>query len=378
MENVNNDFNQDYDEYSASDQLVSGERIDDINNIVFDDVEDNNEPDNSHYEDSNDYQEPAQDEPEDLITSLLKSRGISNPEAIKFVNDDGTEEVDSFYNLSLEEKLYILNYSGENEQPQTQSMPLQEDQLLKQLEENGLTVDDYVNLRLQEELAKYSVESQSYQVDALPDDELYIHNLKQIYPDLTDEDVSNSLQIEKDNPDLFAKKMSSLRQAYRAEEENEIDRIRKQEEEAILVEQQKFENEIMDASRDFKEISVIDLEKEDVDTALNVLFKQDASGMTPFVKAINDPKQLLKIAWFIDRGEEAINMIVNDFKKIIAESRKEEPQAQQEPTKKAQTYSRPASSNKKETKRKDIQLPEALRDDLYGDFYVGGMNDVNL
>lgn len=62
-------------------------------------------------------EEPIQEETEevddDIITSLLKEKGISDPNKVKFENEDGEIEEVPFSSLDKEEQLNILNSQEE-------------------------------------------------------------------------------------------------------------------------------------------------------------------------------------------------------------------------------------------------------------------------
>lgn len=119
--------------------------------------------------------EPTED---DIITTLLKDKGI-NPDAIKFENETGEIEEKSFNELSREEQLQILNYDESND-----DYGLAEDEvsLINELRENNLSAEEYkkyiAQQAIQEYLASNQEETPIYEVDSIPDDELYLIDLK--------------------------------------------------------------------------------------------------------------------------------------------------------------------------------------------------------
>jgi len=75
----------------------------------------NNSDDNTQEED--DTNDHKSGEEEDIISYLLKEKGIKDPSQIKFEGENGELETRNWNDLSLEEQYNILNTS--NEDPDT-------------------------------------------------------------------------------------------------------------------------------------------------------------------------------------------------------------------------------------------------------------------
>ena len=100
---------------------------------------------------------------DDLISNLLKSRGI-DPDKILLIDEDEQEKEISFYDLTREEQLDILNSAPEESVP-TQNTNLDETELelITHLRENNLTLDQFlesykdsiINSVSEQEFSKY-------------------------------------------------------------------------------------------------------------------------------------------------------------------------------------------------------------------------------
>jgi flagellar motility protein MotE (MotC chaperone) len=73
---------------------------------------------------------------------------------------------------------------------------------------------------------------QNYVVDDFNDEELYIYDMKARVPDMTEDELAESLQAAQANPQAFEKQIAGLREEYKRLEEEEI-----QQEQAINQEQ---------------------------------------------------------------------------------------------------------------------------------------------
>lgn len=178
---------------------------------------DNSEPGSDEIPDEEPSDEP--DNEEDIITTLLKDKGI-NPTSIKFQNESGEIEEKAFDELTRDEQLQILNYDDSQD-----NYGLDDDEvsLINELRESNLSADEYKQLiahrAIQEFLANNDPETQTYEVDSIPDDELYIIDLKAKIPELTDEDAASELDLAKQNEALYQKKIQSIRNEYKQRED---------------------------------------------------------------------------------------------------------------------------------------------------------------
>ena len=305
--------------------------LDGTENFFYDGTEPEGEGFNDHGEDEPDpeiiTEDPALDDAPDtkeqlneteIINKILKSKGI-DPEGVQFLNDAGEIEKISFKDLTDEEKINIL--SGKQEQESKQNLNKDEEELIGYLRKNKLTLDDFFSL-YKEEILKDAPQERKYSVDELSDDELFLKNLRTIYPDLTEEEQLEELEAQKVNSELFLKKIKAIRDSAKSSEEAaETEKI-KAKELADAKDLEDFQNDVLGSASKITEIGVLGLDKEDAQAAIDVIFVQDKEGNTKLSDALNNPDTLFKIAWFIAKGEESINFIADYYKKEIAKSRK--------------------------------------------------------
>ena len=113
---------------------------------------------------------------EDLITSLLKSKGIIDPSLIKFEDESGEIVEMDFSTLSKQEQLAILTNSPNIET----ELDLDENEIefLNELRTNDLTTQEYLEFYKKQAIQEYLDNSETeYQVAQLTDEELFIFDL---------------------------------------------------------------------------------------------------------------------------------------------------------------------------------------------------------
>ena len=277
----------------------------------------------------------VQNEDEDLLTSYLKTYGITDPSKIQFENDEGgIDEVD-FKTLPKEEQLTMLRELASS------NISDYDKQVLDFIHQNGgdlrAIVEQYQNMAIENYLNQnpQSVPQKEYKIDDYSDDELYIADLAVKFPDFTEEELNEKLEAAKANEELFKKEVDSLRQFYKSEEDKQI-------EDAKLAEQQQYEalqNSLLDAANKFNEIVLdlddpqsdsLELEERDKQIMLDYLLTPDKDGQSKFDKDLSDPKALIELAWLRTQGRDTITGISQYWKKELADTRKELAKAKKE------------------------------------------------
>ena len=277
----------------------------------------------------------VQNEDEDLLTSYLKTYGITDPSKIQFENDEGgIDEVD-FKTLPKEEQLTMLHELASS------NISDYDRQVLDFIHQNGgdlrTIVEQYQNMAIENYLNQnpQSVPQKEYKIDDYSDDELYIADLAIKFPDFTEEELNEKLEAAKVNEELFKKEVDSLRQFYKSEEDKQI-------EDAKLAEQQQYEalqNSLLDAANKFNEIVLdlddpqsdsLELEERDKQIMLDYLLTLDKDGQSKFDKDLSDPKALIELAWLRTQGRDTITGISQYWKKELADTRKELAKARKE------------------------------------------------
>lgn len=304
---------------------------------------------------------PATQEPtteDDIITSMLKNIGISDPSKIKFENDEGEIEEVSWESLSLEEKMNIL--SPEAPDP---NFGLEESEIafVNTLRDAGITPQEYIEYQKQQAIEEYRQALEGnpqYEVERLTDEELYTLDIQSRVPDMTDEEISIALEHEKSNPALFEKKMQGIRAEYKALEDE-----RRQQEE-LLDQQQKqeqfelFQNDVLEAIEALDEVGGVklNLDDDDMNEVANFILSLDSAGVSYLGKAIDDPQTLVRMAWFALKGDEAFETITDYYNKEITRQSRDAYTAGYEDAKKGV---QPKSTRKPTVVVKPAQTPGA-------------------
>lgn len=299
-------------------QVHTGDPDDDVKRWMEGDVPEGDYLDNNS--DNNPDNNP--DEEDDLLTSVLKAKGI-NPEAIKVRNDEGEIEEIPFTSLTKEEQLDLLNYSPAEDE---YGLEPEEINLINELRQNNLSVQDYLKAHRQQAIQDYldGLEEQpQYQVDDLSDEQLFLADLKANVPDLTDEEAQAQLDLEKQNEALFTKKMAGLRNVYKEREDALIQQTQQDYEEKQRQADEAYENSILEAIRDNETIdfgeSELTLSEDDMNEIASFILDSDAAGVRYLARAIQDPQMLVQMAWFALKGPEALRQISEYYKHQITE-----------------------------------------------------------
>ena len=141
-----------------------------------------NDLDSIDYDDDFEYQNQEQEQEttinentqSDIISDLLKDRGIDDLNKIKFEEDDGTISERSWNNLSNDEKRLILNQTPEKD-PEV-DLDEQEIEMINQMRLHGMNPEQYVTA-LRNQGAQYAINQfntePNYETDDLTDDELF-------------------------------------------------------------------------------------------------------------------------------------------------------------------------------------------------------------
>lgn len=142
-------------------------------------------------------QQPSSQEQEDLTTEVLKLKGISNPEKIKFEDETGAIIERAWDSLTREEQINIL-IDQEQEQQEFDDSELQ---LINTIRESGMTPEEYLQSLLSE-----VEQTKRYKVDDLSDEEVYaLDLLHRVGQDISDEEINQAIELAKQNEGLFKK-----------------------------------------------------------------------------------------------------------------------------------------------------------------------------
>lgn len=377
--NIGSDFDDLFDESSATtvenpvdesqDKAFEIPDMDDIYGVVEESDEDgeNNTIDSEPQES----QEPELD----VWHQYLRDLGISDSKAIRFENESGEIETVDFDTLDRETQLTMLK---ELTDP---GLSEHEIQVVNYLRQNNASFDDVINYFAEQRLQQYLAENPDqvhqkvYSVDEYTNDELYLADLKNKYPDFSEEELLAELDAAKLNEELFNKKSDIIRQQYKEYED-------RQKQEAEAAEQQRYEalqQNIVNAVLNFKEISIdpdpesedwrgLEIEDGDRQNILSYLLDQDQEGKSRLVRDIEDPNELIKLSWYKLYGDETFKHITGYWKGLLKEARQENAKLSKQIEKykkETNTVVSPASGKKtKNSSNKGFSLGEGWDDYL--------------
>lgn len=284
--------------------------MENFDEVVFDDDELDDIPaESTEGTTESTVEEPSNDYTDDLTEEVLKSKGIADPNRIKFEDDNGNIVERSWDSLNREEQLNILS----DQEPEQEQLDNSEIDLINYIRGNGLTVDEFIDQMQQPQVAP---EPKRYNVDDLSDDEVYaLDLLHKVGEDLTDEEISSAIESAKQNEDLYAKTIEGLRKEYiRLQEEEEVQKANEQA--AIQQEQYNaFASNIINEIRGLNEFAgqPLQLSEEDVEDLSSFILDIDERGMSAFGRAMNDPKFFTKAAFWILNEDKIVDELNNQI-----------------------------------------------------------------
>lgn len=285
--------------------------------VINDDISDSQEPEYSEsWDDENnnvhDSEEPQEKVEEDLIIRMLSSRGISDPSKIKFENETGEIEEVSWDSLTIDEQFNILNQQDE---PET-GLDDAEIDLINKIREAKLTPQEYeAYLIRQGSESREEPEQQTYIIDNLSDDELYMYDLQARNEDITEEEALDALEKAKLSDAAFSKQIKGIREEYKKLEDERNQAQQRNEAEKRQEQFNQFSDSVRNSIKSFKNIGNLDIEldNDEMDEIAQFLLTTDGAGINHFSKVLNNPEWLVKMAWFALKGEDAFNDITNYF-----------------------------------------------------------------
>lgn len=254
-----------------------------------------------------------------FVSDFLKTKGIDDISRIKFEDENGNIEERDWHTLTREEQFNILNTPLETPPADNSNSDLSEEeiQFLNQLRQNNMTPSQYI-----QSIQQQAPQEPQYKIDDLSDDELYLLDLESRVGELTDEVAAQALTNAKQNEELFKKQVDGIRKEYKEREDYQL-----QQQQAEIEQQQQeaynqFQDSITKAISEFNTIGNLDLNFDDSDKEelAQFMLSRDEAGNNYLWQALQDPNTLVRAAWFILNGDEALNSIsdyfVNQIKQV--------------------------------------------------------------
>lgn len=245
------------------------------------------------------------DQEDDLTTEVLKLRGISNPDKIKFEDESGAVTERSWDSLTKEEQINILADQREHQETNNE---LAEDEidLINTIRNSGMSVQDY----MQTITPQINQLQETNQFDAMSDEDLYAFDIlnKVGNDNITDEELDAALEAAKANETLFKKTVDGLRQQYNRLQEEQKQNIANQQQAAARQRYQAFANVVNNQIDNFNSFAgqPIQLSNQDKDNLSEFMLALDEDGSSALDKALQDPKLLTKAAFWLLNEQELI------------------------------------------------------------------------
>ena len=282
--------------------------MEDFDEVIFDDDEFFDEGD-SYTSVQTENDTPEEHEEDDLTSEVLRLKGISNPDKIKFEDESGAIVERAWNTLSKEEQINIL---AGNESVDDNQLSDDEIDLLNTIRSSGMDVKNYL-----QSLTPQTPTQPQYKVNELSDDDLYILDiLEKVGGDnITDEELTEALESAKKNEKLFQKTVEGLRTQYlQLEKDQEMkeanERAAKQQEQY-----DQFASSIMTQIRGLNSFAGQDLElsNEDVEELSAFMLDFDENGMSPFGKAMQDPALFTRAAFWLLNEDKIIEELTKQM-----------------------------------------------------------------
>jgi hypothetical protein len=282
-----------------------------------------NEPDyedgygNQYVEEDEPTSPPKHEERTDFISGVLRKYGI-DANAIQIQNEEGELEEVSFDDLTDEEKMELFESASA---PSINDHELND---LNVLRANRMSLADMIQWQREEAVKEYLAQANTpqYTVDGLSDEDLYVYDLHDRYPEMTDEELEQELDYAKQNQALFEKKMTALRNEYKQLEDEQIAQQKQQASEAKEQEFNMLAQSLVHVANSTNELHDLILEDEDKEAVLSFLLDRDANGQSQFYKLFEDPQKLFELAWYAKFGKQAFADVNDYYKKVIEKTRR--------------------------------------------------------
>lgn len=283
--------------------------MEDFDEVIFDDDEFiDDEFETPTHQEEPEYQE-EQPEEDDLTSEILRLKGISDPDKIKFEDESGAIVERSWNTLSKEEQINIL---AGNEPSDEDSLSNDEIELLNAIRDSGMNVNEYLR-----SLQPVETSKPRYKIDELSDDDLYVLDILEKVggENISDDELSEALDAAKKNPKLFQKTVEGLRSQYTQLEKDQ--EVREANERALQQQQayDRFASSIMNEIRGLNSFAGQDLElsNEDVDELSAFMLDIDENGLSPFGKAMQDPSLFTRAAFWLLNEDKIIEELTKQM-----------------------------------------------------------------
>lgn len=300
-----------FEDEETLDQPIVDTSLEDESNVEYDDSEYTHEPDNTT----------------DYVSRLLESRGIDRNK-IQMVDDDGNVSEVRFDELSDQDKFDILNYQETPVLPEDHEI-----EMINYLRRNNMSLQDFAEWQRQDAIQEYLKNQQpTSDIDSYTDEEVIAYDfIRRFGEEMSDEEIDTEIARLKDDPEAFAKRVALLRGSFKSEEEAQMRLYQDQELSRAKENESKFVDTYYAAASNIDSIQNIELDNNDREELLRFVLEKDQANRTGLSKAMDNPDNVLKMAWYLLHGEECSNAMIDYFQKEITKRSKSGPRAVSKP-----------------------------------------------
>lgn len=239
---------------------------------------------------------------------------------IRILNEDNEEEEVTFDDLSDDEKIALLESVN---QPMLSDNELE---VINFLRDHNTDLNGFAKSIREQTIAEMSGKKTST-VDEVSDDDLFRFDLIDRYGfdrEKDAEEIENILEKEKENENLYNRKIKALREEYK---QMETDQQEAEAKAAAAEQQQQWEqlkDNLIQVARNTNVINGLELDNQDKNEVLSCILNQDeVTGQTDFYKFYNNPEMMFKMAWYALKGDEAFRAVEDYYKAKLAEARRD-------------------------------------------------------
>lgn len=280
----------------------------DFEEPIFDDEDEFDEIPQKTEDNPNPDNQEQNNEADDLTTEVLRLKGITDPNKIKFEDETGAVVERSWDTLSRNEQLNILT-----SQEEQNDLSDDEIELINTIRDSGMDVNDYL------QSLQPSVETpvKSYKIDQLSDEDVYaLDLLEKVGADnITDKELEEAINNAKQNEALFAKTVEGLRKEYIRLQEDEEAQIANEQAAQQEAAYNQFAASIKNEIRGLNSFAGQELELSDEDSEELAAFmlELDESGTSAFGRALQDPNLFTKAAFWLLNEEQIIEELTKQM-----------------------------------------------------------------
>lgn len=225
----------------------------------------------------------------DSLSAIFK--GLNIPTQLNIIDDEGNEKLYNVDDLTTEAQ---LDYIKQQLQAVNAGMDLSKDEqdFINTIRNSTGDVNSFIELLKQQAIEDAnSGYAALEQVQQLTPEQVYLNNLLNEYPNISDEDAYAILTEELKNPILFERKVELLRTQLVEQTKAEIAAQNKDKGSDMTTEE--FANTLREIGANGIVTDTVEFDSESLQDTIEFLTKTDAVGRRYIEEVLKDPKELM-------------------------------------------------------------------------------------